>query len=156
MIFTTPNALLPFLKKNDFQADIQEETQQVYIILKLLEREFPLFIRVFDEGHLLQLLAFIPCPLQEETVPDMARLLHLLNKELDVPGFGMDEMAAVVFYRIMIPTPKKKIEEDLLLAFIHTIEHVCKMFTGPIEAIAHKQMTLDEILEKAKEKEAES
>jgi hypothetical protein len=93
-----------------------------------------------------------PAP-NQAVVADLARLLHLLNKELDVPGFGMDEMAGVVFYRLMLPTPKKKIDADLLLAFLKTVEHVCQMFSTPIEAISTGQMTLDEILAKAQEME---
>ena len=61
----------------------------------------------------------------------------------------MDEMAGVAFYRLMLPTPKKNIEEDLLLAYLKTAEHVCQMFSTPIEAVSTGQMTLDQILEKA-------
>ena len=177
MINITPESLLQFMQKNKYEADIQPDTQQVYTIFKLNQKEYPLFLRVFDEGHLLQLLVFIPCHLepneefilekkeresqeasesskkteQKAIIADLARLLHLLNKELDVPGFGMDETAGVVFYRLMLPTPKKKIESDLLLAFLKTVEHVCQMFSTPIEAVSSGQMTLDQILAKAKE-----
>lgn len=169
----TPDSILTFMRKNKYEADIQSDTQQVYTIFKIDKKEYPLFLRVFDEGHLLQLLVFIPCMLepnehlvlgkkshldstphsQQSIIADLARLLHLLNKELDVPGFGMDEMAGVVFYRLMIPTPKKKIEDDLLLAFLKTVEHVCQMFSTPIEAVSSGQMTLDQILAKAQEME---
>lgn len=174
MINMTPDSLLAFMKNNKYEADIQSDTQQVYTIFKMNKREYPLFLRVFDDGHLLQLLVFIPCHLtpnedfalgkesistnakphdnkQERIIADLARLLHLLNKELDVPGFGIDEMAGVVFYRLMLPTPKKKIDHELLLAFLKTTEHVCQMFSTPIEAVSSGQMTLDEILTKAKE-----
>lgn len=168
MINITPESLLDFMQKNDYEADIQADTQQVYTILKIEQKEYPLFIRVFDDGHLLQLLAFIPCQLEPNEqfnlttqpstnksssaiVADVARLLHLLNKELDVPGFGMDEMAGVVFYRLMLPTPKKKIDADLILAFLKTVEHVCQMFSAPIEAVSAGHATLDEILAKAQE-----
>jgi hypothetical protein len=77
----------------------------------------------------------------------------MLNKELDVPGFGMDEIAGVVFYRLMLPTPNKKIDEELLLAFLKTIEQVCKMFATPIEAVGYGHTTLDEILQKTREME---
>lgn len=177
MIAMTPDSILDFMRKNKYEADIQPDTKQVYTILKISQKEYPLFIRIFDEGHLLQLLAFIPCHLepheafaqdkqggkaehkphqkhpQGAVLGDIARLLHLLNKELDVPGFGMDEMAGVVFYRLMLPTPKKKIEADLLLAFLKTVEHVCKMFANPIEAVSAGQTSLDDILAKAKELE---
>lgn len=177
MINNTPESLLQFMQKHKYESDIQADTQQVYTIFKINQKEFPLFLRVFDEGHLLQLLVFIPCHLeaneelmlgksqskipsldskseqQKTVIADLARLLHLLNKELDVPGFGMDEMAGVVFYRLMLPTPKKKIESDLLHAFIKTVEHVCQMFANPIEAVTSGQMTLDQILAKAQEME---
>lgn len=177
MLNVTPDSLVQFMRKNKYEADIQAETLQVYTIFKINQKEYPLFLRVFDEGHLLQILVFIPCHLepneqfasskkkeqsdshtskhadQKVLVADIARLLHLLNKELDVPGFGMDEVAGVVFYRIMLPTPKKKIESDLLMAFLKTVEHVCQMFSAPIEAVSSGQMTLDQILAKAQEME---
>jgi hypothetical protein len=175
MINITPDSLLQFMRQHKYESDIQADTQQVYTIFKLNQKEYPLFLRVFDEGHLLQLLVFIPShlepneqfvlgkqhsptassksPEQNAIVADLARLLHLLNKELDVPGFGMDEMAGMVFYRLMLPTPKKKIDSDLLLAFLKTVEHVCQMFSAPIEAVSSGQMTLDQILAKAREME---
>lgn len=155
MINMTIDSLLNFMRQHEYEADIQADTQQVYTILKISNKEYPLFLRVFDEGHLLQLLVFIPFTLEKKLVPDMARLLHILNKELDVPGFGMDEMAGVVFYRIMLPTPKKKIDNELLAAFLKTVEQVCTMFAVPIEAIGYGKMTLDEILEKAQEAQPE-
>ncbi|MFI0435657.1 MAG: YbjN domain-containing protein [Parachlamydiaceae bacterium] len=177
MINMTPESLLQFMRKNQYESDIQGETQQVYTILKINQKEYPLFLRVFDEGHLLQLLVFLPSHLEaneqhlsdrkiplhdgreskneekKRVIADLARLLHLLNKELDVPGFGMDEIAGIVFYRLMLPTPKKKIDSDLLLAFLKTLEHVCQMFATPIEAVSSGQMTLDQILAKAKQVE---
>lgn len=170
MINNTLDSLFQFLKKNHYESNIQEDTQQVYTIRRMNKKEYPLFLRVFDDGLLLQLLIFIPCSLgiSEQAIPstetplessperkaivgDLARLLHLFNKELDIPGFGMDEIAGVVFYRLMLPTPKKKIEEELLLAFLKTIDHVCQMFTPPIEAVCSGHMTLDQILAKAQE-----
>lgn len=162
MINMSLDSILNFMRKNKYEAEIQPDTQQVYTIFKMNQKEYPLFMRIFDDGHLLQLLVFIPSHLEpnenfssdkkeNESVADLARLLHLLNKELDVPGFGMDEMAGVVFYRLMLPTPKKKIEEDLLLAYLKTADHVCQMFTTPIEAVSSGQMTLNQILEKAHE-----
>ena len=173
MINISLDALLQFMQKHKYDATIQKETDQVYTILKFHQREYPLFLRIFEGGQFLQLLAFIPSHLyaneqnpnktlnaeelaarQEANAPilaDLARLLHLMNKELDVPGFGMDEANGAVFYRLMIPTPKKKIESDLLLALIKTIEHVCPLFSTPIEAVSSGHMTLNQILPKAHE-----
>ncbi len=140
-----------FLRKKKYDANIQEETKQVFTILKLSEREFPLFIRIFEEGNLLQLLAFFPCQVNEESRGSVARLLHLFNKELDVPGFGMDEVMGVVFFRCMIPTSKGKLDEALFETFLHTIELACKTFSQTIEAIAGNLVNLDEMIKKAQE-----
>ncbi|MDP1881219.1 MAG: YbjN domain-containing protein [Parachlamydiaceae bacterium] len=169
MITLSSESLLDFMQKNQYQAEIQAETQQIFSLLKFEQREFPLFIRIFDEGHLLQILIFVPSLLETsenydpakiplngklnkpEVIADLARLLHLFNKELDVPGFGLDEMAGIVFYRIMLPTPKKQIDSELLLAYIKTAEHVCQMFSPSIQAVSSGKMTLDQILEKAQQ-----
>lgn len=151
MIDINSQNLLECLRQNQYEAELQEETEQVYTLLKINQQEYPLFIRIFDDGHLLQVLAFFPCPLNQDKIPDLARLLHLLNKELDMPGFGMDEMAGAIFYRLMLPTPMKKIEQDMLIAFVKTVEHVCKMFAPAIQALAMGQITLEDILSKARE-----
>lgn len=153
MIEMTPQALLKHMKKNQYEAEIQPDTQQVYTVLKISERDYPLFLRVYDNGQLLQILVFLPSKLEKEKVTEIARMLHLLNKELDIPGFGMDEMAGVIFYRVMLPTPHQKIEGDLLNAFLQSIDHVCQMFAIPIEAVAQGHANLDEILKQIQENE---
>lgn len=171
MVALNLNEVHQFMKRHKYDAHIQSETDQVYVILKLYQREYPLFLRIFETNQLLQLIAFIPThlyPQGEETpltgtaleekqkknepiIADLARLLHMLNKEIDIPGFGMDEASGAVFYRIMVPAPKKKIDEDLLLAFLRAIEYVCPMFSPPIEGLSAGQMTLNQIISKAKE-----
>lgn|GEM_PF-721623 len=168
MISINPESLLQFMQQHQYESGIQTDTQQVYTIFKMHQREYPLFLRAFDDGNLLQILVFIPNHLEpngplspssesqkqgqnKAIIADLARLLHLFNKELDVPGFGMDEMAGVVFYRFMLPTPTKKTEEDLLLTCLKTAERVCEMFSKPIEAVSSGQMTLDQILARAQE-----
>lgn len=153
MIPATLNSILEFLQKNKYEADIQRETQQVFTILKIGERDYPLFFRLFDDSQHLQMLVFIPTQLNPDALHDMSRLLHLLNKEMDLPGFGMDENASVVFYRLMIPSLNKKIDGELLLGYLKTAQNICQLFAGPIEAIAQGHTTLDEILRKAQESE---
>lgn len=177
MINATLDSLLQFMRKNKYEAEMQAETQQVYTVLKSEKKEFPLFLRIFDESNLLQLIVFIPSYLQSKllnvegpgkeirdeissdpekqnaVLGDLARLLHLLNKELDLPGFGMDESAGVVFYRLMLPISKTKVDSDLLLVYIKSIEQVIQLFSPPIEAISSGQMTLNQILSKVNEME---
>ncbi len=151
MIELNLNALLQFLKEQGLQASIQQETQQVYAPLQVEQREFPFFSRVFDQSGLLQLLVFIPCKLQDKTLSDVCRLLHMFNKELDIPGFGLDEVAGVVFFRCMVPGHDGEIPEDTVLSFLQTLKTVCNSFSPAVEAMAAGAITFDQMLAKAKE-----
>src|SRR5437660_450821 len=145
------HTILQQLKKLGIEATVQEETRQIVVIFKQDKREFPLFIRILHEGELLQLLTFIPCNTTAKTLNDMARFLHIVNKELDVPGFCVDEASSTVFYRLVLPTAKKELPDDTFEAYINTTQVVCKSFSPVIEAIAFGAMTLEEVLKKAGE-----
>lgn len=151
MIPLENNALLAYYQKQGHQAEIQAETNQIYFPLKTEKKEFPVFSRVFEEGGLLQLLVFFPCAIEGKTIPDMARLLHMFNKELDLPGFGMDEISGVVFFRWMIPCQNQQAPEALLTAFLATLQTVCQTFSPVVEAVAAGAVTFDTLLEKAKQ-----
>lgn len=148
-------SLLQELKRLKFEPQVQKETNQIYLVFKHEKREFPLFIRILHDGELLQILSFIPTNVTETTASDTARFLHMVNKELDVPGFCLDEASSTVFYRLIIPTFKKELAEDTFEAFMNTSQVVCKTFSPAIEAIARGLMPLDEVLKKANEAKAE-
>ena len=146
MIEVTLGALTAHLKNENYDASIQKETSQVYAVLKIDGKEFPLFLRIFDESDLLQLIIFIPTPIKEGTEGDLARILHLINRELDIPGFGMDEKSGVAFYRIMLPTASKKIGKTLLNNYLKSMELICKNFSPVVMAVGNGLAKYDEIL----------
>ena len=151
MIHLELTKIQEYLKSKQIAAEYQKETDQLYIVFKTGDQEYPLFIRIFEGGELLQLLAFLPCNTKSETLNDTARLLHLLNKELDTPGFGMDESSSVVFYRVMLPVYKKEINPHILDAYIEVIQTICRTFTSVITAVALGAVTFEEVLTKARE-----
>lgn len=138
------------LRQKKIDAHFQKETDQLYFLLKIAETEFPVFIRIMEGGELLQLLSFLPCNFKESTLSDTARLLHMLNREMDIPGFGLDENSSVVFYRLMIPAKEKAIDGELLDAYLSAIDMVCHSFAPVIAAVAFGGMTLNEVLKQAK------
>jgi hypothetical protein len=143
--------LLKFLKKKNYDAKLQSETRQIYTILQFEGKEFPLFLRIFDQSDLLQLLVFMPTQIKPGTHADLARLLHLINKELDIPGFGMDENSGVAFYRCMLPTPGRKIDPELLGAYLKSIELICESVSPSVIAVAGGFASYGDILRAAKE-----
>lgn len=151
MISLTLDAILAYLSQKGVQAQLQTETNQVIILFKIGDREFPLFIRIFEGGDLLQLLVFLPCNMKKSAFGETGRLLHLLNKELDIPGFGLDEDTSVVFYRCMIPIQNQQLDETLFDAYLNSIQLVCKSFSPVIASVAFGNVTFEEILKKTKE-----
>lgn len=146
------NSLLAFFQQQGHLAEIQADTNQIYFSIKVESREFPVFSRVFEESGLLQVLVFFPCAIESTSISDMARLLHMFNKELDLPGFGMDEGSGVVFFRWMISTQNQKIPEEFVSACLGTLKTVCSNFTAVVEAVASGSITFDALVEKAKGK----
>lgn len=126
MIKLNHSSLMTYLKSQNFDAQVQAETQQLYYIVNLEGKEFPFFLKT--DGLILQLLVFMPCSITASSFGDLARLLHLLNKEMDLPGFGMDEKGAVVFYRCVVPTTNGEVEETLLKTHLISMSRVAHLF----------------------------
>lgn len=146
------NSLMAYFQSQGYAAEIQAETHQIYFPIQITSREYPVFSRIFDESGLLQVLVFFPCTIEGKSIPEMARLLHIFNKELDLPGFGMDEVAGVVFFRWMLPTQGKEVPEATLSACLATLKTVCQTFTQVIQAIAAGAVNFETLLEKARKK----
>ena len=151
MTKVTTESLLKILKDQGRDVQIQEETGQIYEVLKINDRDFPLFTRVMEGATLIQLLAFFPTGIKTEAMPELARLLHLLNKELDIPGFGLDEQAGVAFYRCMIPTIEGEVPEKVLEGFINSVQIVCETFMPAVEAVAVGATSFEDLVKKAEE-----
>lgn len=151
MVKATVEGLLAKLKEKKEDAQIQKETNQVYMILKHEKREFPLFVRIMGDGELVQFMVFFPVALKPQAYNDLARLLHVLNKEIDIPGFGMDEKAKVAFYRCMVPTLDGELPDVFVDGFMRSIEVVCQTFSPVIEAVGFGVATYAELMKKAEE-----
>ena len=143
--------LVASLGKFGLKATEQNETKQLLTKFSQNGYEYPMFIRQLNGGNLLQVLTFIPCSVESDAFVDLGRLLHMINKELDMPGFCCDEDSKTVFYRTVIPCINGQVDEPLFHAYLSTTQHVCEMFGTIVQAVAIKAMTLDEMMSKAKE-----
>lgn len=150
MIKVTNENLVEFLKQHKFDANIQNETGQVVVIIKIAGQDFPLFLRPFEGSGLLQFLVFIPSQIKHGTHNDLARLMHLVNKELDIPGFGMDEDSDTCFYRVMLPTIDNKIDEKILESYLKSLQLICEQIAPTVLAVANGAATFEDILRETK------
>ncbi len=89
-----------------------------------------------DEQVFLHLFAAFPFQLKEEAVGELSRLLMYFNKPLEIPGFGIDEVNKLVFYRYSLITVGGMIKKRPLIAIIGTIMLLMDALTPQIEAVA--------------------
>lgn len=144
------NSLLKYLKDQELKPILQKETNQIYLILEVNKIEVPVFFGIREESSLLQILAYLPYQLQEKAFGDTARMLHLLNKELDMPGFGMDEKEKLIFYRNVIPCLDSKVHPQLLNMHLATTRLACETFMYGIGVIASGSVSADEMMKAKK------
>lgn len=149
MIPCNMDSLIKYLEAQKLKPTMQPETGQAYVIFKINTQEFPLFFRIYEGEELLQMLIFFPLQVKKERFDPMARMLHLLNKEIDLPGFGIDETVGLVYHRIMIPIFNKKIDTHLFSTYIAAVPKICEKFYPSIIGTASSEMSFDEILKKS-------
>lgn len=143
--------LLEFVRRNYPDAQIQKETNQILFVLKLHELEFPVFLRLVEQGEILQIIGFFPLKLKAKTIPDIARVLHFINKEVDIPGFGIDEDSDVIFYRVMLPSVNKELNEELVEAYITSLKMLVDTFFPMIMAVNESFATFKDVMRKVNE-----
>jgi len=147
MITITEQNLQEALTEAGFKARIEEKSKQVAASIMSEKREYPLFCRILADGELIQLIVFVPVSVEEKGVNDLSRFLHMANKELDMPGFCVDEQSKTVFYRVVIPTLGKKLSKDVLTAYLRTMQNVVDTFGTIVVALAIGAMTMEQIME---------
>ncbi|AHK63063.1 hypothetical protein BOKEGFJH_00189 [Chlamydia avium] len=147
------NNLSNFLKQIGLQPLLERESQLTYINIQVEDHELPLFFVIRNNGEILQMICYFPYQLHDEQKGTTARLLHLLNRDLDTPGFGMDEEQGLIFYRIVVPCLQGQINETLLHIYIDTIKLVCDSFSNAIGLISSGNMNLDELKKQAKKEQ---
>jgi hypothetical protein len=144
------NALISYLRANSLQPELQKETGQVFIIYKIQEYEVPVFFLMRPESGLVQMVAYLPYRLPDKTLGEVARMLHVLNKELDMPGFGMDESERLIFYRSVVPCPSGKINEHLFNLYLGTTRIACDTFMHAIGVVVSGTVTVDQAMKNKK------
>ncbi len=143
------NNLMKFLQRADMVPLLERNSGLTYININAGDNELPLFFVIRSEGEVLQLICYLPYQLYPNQRDTTARLLHLLNRDIDIPGFGMDEEQGLIFYRLVIPCIRKEINDEILRVYIDTIKIICDSFSHAIGLISSGTMDLDELKRQA-------
>jgi hypothetical protein len=141
--------LLEMLRTKGCHADLQEETGQIYFGFESNGQQFAIFMRIFEESQLLQIIVFLPAQFTEGTAGETARTLHWINQAIDLPGFGMEEGSKTLYYRVMLPALGMQIDEALFEPFLGAIKGVSETFFPMIEKVAKGEQTFQEAAKSA-------
>lgn len=140
------NALISYLRENTLEPELQKETGQVFVIYKIQDFDVPVFFLLRPESGLLQMVGYLPYQIPTKTLADAARMLHILNRELDLPGFGMDESEKLMFYRAVLPCLSGKVDKQLFNMYLGTTRIACDTFMNAIGVIVSGTTTVDEVM----------
>lgn len=148
--------------KNPFPAvvlhlgeDYQQRGQLLYLILKHQlfnpegEKQSPNDPK--STHFVLEYRTILPFPVQDKGVADTARFLCFINKSIDLPGFELDEVERVIFYRHAFMGKNDKVDAPSLMALIGNTMMLLDLFSPHIEQIASGKITMNELVDKALE-----
>lgn len=105
-------------------------------------------IRRYQE---IQLLSVLPFQVNAENIPDTARLILLLNKGMELPGFELSEVDGIVLFRHAFVVPEDALDERILLSLVGMIQMLLDAFTELLEDVATGAQSLQEALEIARQ-----
>lgn len=150
------NQFVDHFKSLNYLCYIQTETGQICLDLPVLDGKLPTFIRIYDTQDLFQFILILPITIEPGSVGSVARLLHILNKEIDLPGFCLDEQNNIVFYRMSIPALNGKVDKNLLDTMLKSMQNLAAQFIPIIAQAANGQLDLEQMLEQLKLKKSDA
>ena len=136
------NDLLQFLNKMELEPELEPQSNQVFISKPFEGVDFALFFSPRDNA--LHLISYFPYKFEKEIAGDLGRLLHILNKQIDMPGFCMEEKEGLVFYRTVLPCIDGNVSVDLLGLHMGAHKNVIEMCHRVIFGVASGQVKLEE------------
>lgn len=148
----TEDSLFSLLNQKGLKPEIEEKSRQIYVTMRIQLLDVPIFCGLRGEGTLFQTIAYLPYEIKEKAIGDIARLLHLLNKECDIPGFGMDEKRKILFFRCVAPSTDGVLDPRLVDLFLVTTRLACETFMEAISMIASGKTTVDDIWKEMRRK----
>jgi hypothetical protein len=138
-------AIFRYLQSKDFAPEQQKETDLIFIKIKADVYDVPIFFDIHQERGLLNMMSYLPFQLQEKSIAQVARLLHMINRHFDMPGWGMDEEHKFIFFRLLLPTLDNKLDERLLAAYIQVSSIACITFIHAIARVTTGLAQADDI-----------
>lgn len=97
----------------------------------------------------LQFILTLPFLVDTRQIGEIARLILLLNKGMELPGFELSEVDHLIYFRHSFLVPEDQLDERILLTLTGMIEMIVDVFSDILESVATDAKTLREVVEEA-------
>jgi hypothetical protein len=144
LFLLTNTSIIQSLKERGIEAHLQKETGQVLIQRTIDGVDFPFFLKILPTGPFIQCVSFIPYELPEEVSLEFLSLLHFINRQIDLPGFGYDELSKYSFLRYNIPAFNNEIDGDTVKGILLRMEKLLELFAGFVLSVAQDPSSYSE------------
>lgn len=151
MVKLDKDALIAHLDQKQLKPQWQAESNQIVMAFRLGKVDFPIFLRIAGDEDFLQVLSFMPANVKHGTQSALARFLHVLNNQVNLPGFSMDDEQNLIFYRIILPCPGREVSEAMLEKFLGAVFNVSNAFFPLISQLADGSLSYRDALKKLRE-----
>ena len=169
------DSIRKFLESQEYDCELLEKSKEVpndYLFAHLgsdhLDRDLILQINVTEQLidpdtdtlkvdsepkdlYHLQLMLELPYSVNSMKVPDVSRLLHILNKGLSMPGLELSEADLKVYYRTAMLIKGKDIDPYVLISLISSVVIIPYVFGEFIEAVSTGRETLLKVVEQIRD-----
>lgn len=109
---------------------LHQEEKRLYLEETFLEDMLFVDVGILSQGQLLQLITPLGKVDDPKKFGEIARALHVLNRELDLPGFGLDETQSLVFYRTVIPAVQGVLDPRIVKMHLLALAFCAKLYEG--------------------------
>jgi hypothetical protein len=146
MVKLDKDSLLKHLDEKQLKPQWQEESNQIIMAFRLGKIDFPIFLRIAEDEDFLQILSFMPCSIKHGTHAALARFLHVINNQVNLPGFSMDDEQNLLFYRVILPCVNREVDEKMLEKYLGAVFNVSNSFYPLIVKLADGSLTYKDAL----------
>ena len=95
----------------------------------------------------IQLDANFPFLVEDMAMAETAQFLHLLNLQVEVPGFYLNYLDNTILYRYVLLADREHIPQKILLSIIGVAMFFQDVFGQALERLAKGQVTFVELLQ---------
>lgn len=144
------NEVIPYQRLLVFLGLDKKERERILEITALKQE----FIKGLDlsESHgsdlfRVQFQVGFPFNIQSEATAQIASLICYLNRQIELPGFEMNEIDLQLFYRYILLYGEKKFNKQLCISIVGLIMLLLELFTSTLERVSSGEATFNDLLE---------